>query len=165
MKKNILPFLIFSILYWTYGNANALNENCGEKNKNVHGSCKFVKFKELPEGVKRLMKVIKCDVTTESSYDDGYALDLNNDGKNEYAFCCQEASHGPCSMRIFSNINGAYKDILPETMSGFGDGKTPCFGFVVLNTTTNGFHDICTENVLLKFLEGGYTSSFSVDIK
>jgi hypothetical protein len=114
---------------------SAMNEKCGERDDAVQNTCKFVKYRELPPGLKGLMAKMKCNVKIGSSYDYGYAVDLNRDGRPKYAFCCKEAGHGPCGMTIFGTSSGKWK-VLYNNMLGFTDGKTPCFGFVALRENT-----------------------------
>ena len=148
----LIPFTVEVTSY-------ALNEGCGEQNTAVHNACKRVKYKELPAEVKKLMKKLKCDVKTGSSYDWGYALDLNADGHKEYAFCCEESPHGPCGMKIFGKLSGTWKELFGY-MAGFSDDKTPCFGFVVLNEKHNKYNDICindgSRDIIIRFDGGKY---------
>lgn len=137
---------------------SAMNENCGERDQAVHNTCKSVRYKELPQDLKRLMAKMKCDVKTGSNYDYGYAVDLNSDGKPEYAFCCQESGHGPCGMTIFGAASGKWK-VLYDYMYGFSDDKTPCLGFVVLKEKRSGYNDVCIDDSVrgvISFKNGKY---------
>lgn len=155
-KKNVLLGVLALYLIGITVNVHALCEDCGKKNKKVHEACIHVRYKDLPTPVKKLMKKLNCDVTTGSVYDEGYALDLNDDGINEYAFCCLEAPHGPCEMKIFGKISGNWAELL-DFMHGFFDSKIPCYGFVVLGTKTEGYYDICLDDrTVIKFHKGKY---------
>ena len=90
------------------------------------------------------MRKIRCTVTSRSNYDYGYAMDLNDDGNPEYAFCCREASHGPCGMKIFGKSSGKWGPLLDD-MAGYLDG-TPCYGFAVLKERHGGYRDICPDS-------------------
>lgn len=136
----------------------AMNENCGEPDQTAHSTCKPVRYKELPPDLKKLMGKMKCDVKTGSNYDYGYAVDLNSDGKPEYAFCCQESGHGPCGMTISGKYAGKWKTLY-DYMYGFSDGKTSCFGFVVLKEKHSGYNDICIDDSVrdvISFENGKY---------
>jgi len=138
--------------------ASAINENCGQWDESVHKTCSFVKYKELPTDLKKLMTKRKCDVKTGSNYDYGYALDLNADGKPEYAFCCLESRHGPCMMTIFGKLSGKWK-VLFDYMAGYSDDRTPCLGFVVLKKKHADYNDICIDNSVggvISFANGKY---------
>ena len=103
------------------------------------------------------MASIRCDVKTGSVYDCGFALDLNGDGNVEYAFCCEESPHGPCSMKIFGKVSGKWKVLLPDTnMAGYCGGTDPCNGFHVLDGTNEKYHEICQEGKILEFKNGRY---------
>jgi hypothetical protein len=137
---------------------SAMNENCGERDETAHNTCNSVRYKELPPDIKRLMGEMKCDVKTGSNYDYGYAVDLNSDGNPEYAFCCQEAPHGPCEMVIFGKYLGKWK-VLYNDMAGFNDQKTSCFGFVVLKEKHSGYNDVCVDypvQGVISFKNGKY---------
>jgi hypothetical protein len=138
----------------------AINENCGAKDVSIHSSCKAVKYKELPADLRKLMTKMKCDVKTGSNYDEGNALDLNTDGTPEYAFCCQEAGHGPCGMAIFGKASGKWK-ALYSFIPGY-DVDGPCSGFVVLKEKHAGYNDVCIDDgtkTVLIFKDGKYHSS------
>jgi len=156
--KIIVISIVSIVLLFTPVLVFALNENCGERDEAVHKACKTVKYKQLPPDLKKLMTKLKCDVKTGSNYDYGYALDLNADGKMEYAFCCQESSHGPCGMTIFGKYSGKWK-VLFDYMYGFSDAKTSCFGFVVLKEKNAGYNDVCIDDgvrSVIKFKNGKY---------
>jgi len=127
--------------------AFAANEMRGEQNEAVSKACKQVRYKNLPTDLKKFMRKMKCNVTSRSSYDYGYALDLNADGKPEYAFCCTEAPHGPCGMKIFGKPAGTWI-VLLDDMTGYlpdaGDGAPGCgaTGFTVLKERHEGYSDI-----------------------
>jgi hypothetical protein len=126
--------------------ASAINENCGERDASIHSSCKSLKYEALPSSLKKFMAKMKCDVKTGSNYDYGYEVDLNLDGKPEYTFCCQESGHGPCGMTIFGKTTGGKWKAFYDYMHGFSDGKTACFGFVVLKQKHSGYNDICIDD-------------------
>ena len=71
--------------------------------------------------LRKVMTKMNCDVKTGSNYDEGYSLDLNSDGKPEYAFCCTEAPHGPCGMIIFGKLSGKWK-VLYDHIYGYSVG-------------------------------------------
>ncbi|MDD5451317.1 MAG: hypothetical protein PHT49_05425 [Desulfovibrionales bacterium] len=155
-RKSVFLGMLVLYMIGIVLNGHALCKECGEKNKKVHEACMSTKYKDLPTPVKNLMKKLNCDVKTGSVYDYGYALDLNDDSIDEYAFCCYESGHGPCEMKIFGNVAGKWTTIL-EFMPGFTDDKTPCFGFVVLRTKTEGYYDICLDDgEVIKFKGGMY---------
>lgn len=118
------------------------DEKCGERDESVLSKCKDVKYIELPGGLKTLMGKMKCDVKTGSTYDYGYAVDLNSDDSPEYAFCCQESGHGPCGMAIFGKAANKWV-ALYDYMSGVSDDKTPCLGVVALREKHSGYNDVC----------------------
>lgn len=134
--------------------ANAQTNSCGEQNQVVHAACKTIEFKSLPKPVKEAMKKLRCDVKTGSNYDYGFAIDLNNDGVKEYAFCCMEAMHGPCDMRIFAKVAGKWKPVI-DFLNGYQmGGNNP--GFTVLMTKHDGYFDICQDGQTRIFKNGMY---------
>jgi len=132
---------------------------CGPRDESASKTCKNVRYKALPPEVKKLMARIGCDVKTGSNYDYGYAVDLNSDGSPEYAFCCTESRHGPCGMAIFGKSAGQWK-VLTDSMHGMDDGKTPCYGFVVLKKKSSGYNDICVDDGpgVMRFKNGVYNA-------
>ncbi len=137
---------------------SAMSESCGEWDDAVHSTCKPVKYRDLPPELQNFMAKMKCEVKTGSNYDYGYMVDLNLDGKPEYAFCCHESPHGPCAMTIFGASAGRWK-VLYEYLLGFSDDETPCLGFVVLREKHYGYGDVCmpvrTKGVI-SFKNGKY---------
>jgi hypothetical protein len=115
---------------------------CPAPAKTVLDSCRDVVFEDLPDGLKSLLKRMKCDALPPSTYDYGVAVDLNGDGTPEYQFCCGEARHGPCSARLFGKIGSTWRDITP-TNTGFQGFTSTCGGMIVLESSHNGFRDIC----------------------
>jgi len=114
---------------------------CPAPSKAVQASCKEIAYKDLPEGVRALLQMMKCEVGSGSSYDFGSAVDLNGDGLPEYLFCCHEAPHGPCGAMLIGKVGTQWKDLTAkEGLLGF-DGA--CNLFVVLESRHNGFHDVC----------------------
>jgi hypothetical protein len=144
MEDALKKLIISAVLLLIPVVAFALNENCGERDESVHSSCKSVKYKELPADLKKFMTKLKCDVKTGSSYDEGNSIDLNADGKPEYAFCCNESGHGPCEMKIFGKTAGKWT-VLLDSMPGYSD-TTPCFGFVALKEKHAGYNDVCIDD-------------------
>jgi hypothetical protein len=130
-------------------------ETCGEWDPSVQGGCREVRYAQLPAKLRTFMAARKCDVTTGSNYDYGYAIDLDADGRPEYAFCCGASPHGPCRMSIFGKRAGRWRALL-EDMSGYSDGSTPCLGFVVLSSRHAGYHDICQDGTTLAMRRGKY---------
>jgi hypothetical protein len=158
MKKSISAFILLasiSTIFFSASWALALNEKCGEADTKIQKACRNVKYADLPRAVTDLMAGCECDVKTGSVYDEGYALDLNEDGMDEYAFNCYEVPHGPGRMKIFGKTADKWK-VLLEYMPGYSDGVTPCYGFIILRTSTNGYHDICVDNVTFKFKKDKY---------
>ena len=108
---------------------------CPAPDQAIQESCKEIACKDLPDGAKTLLHKLKCD------YDYGSAVDLNGDGLPEYKFCCKQASHGPCGSVVIGKIGRQWKDLTAkERVLGF-DGA--CNGFIVLQSQTHGFQDIC----------------------
>ena len=156
-KIVIATFVLLTSLFLTM-HVDANDIECKNMGDRLIIPCKIIKYNDLPCSLKELMTQIGCNVNNDSNYNFGYSVDLNDDGKDEIAFCCNEAPHGPCYMKIFTNVAGQWKDIVPEMMPGYGDYSTPCLGFVVLKNTTNGFHDICSVDSIFKYMDGGYRS-------
>jgi hypothetical protein len=96
---------------------------------------------DLPVGARALLRKLKCDVRSGSSYDFGSAVDLNSDGSPEYQFCCHEAPHGPCSAVLIGKVGTEWKDLTAkEGLLGFAGA---CNLFVVLESQQSGYHDVC----------------------
>jgi hypothetical protein len=129
-------------------------DSCGTQNQKVLVGCKAIAYKDLPQHVKQVMKKLRYNVKTGSNDDYGYALDLNNDGLMEYAFCCMEAPHGPCNMKIFGKVSGKWKS-LSNFLYGY-DMESNNPGFTVLLTQHNGYFDICQDGQTRTFKNGLY---------
>jgi hypothetical protein len=110
--------------------------------KSVLASCREVRFDDLPDGLKSLLKSMKCENLPPSNYDYGVAVDLNGDGVPEYQFCCGEAPHGPCPARLFGKMGSTWRDSTPSNAVFEGFGST-CGGMIILQSTHNHFPDIC----------------------
>lgn len=138
--------------------ATAANK-CATADDAVLKACKSVTFKTLPADLRKHMAKTKCDVKSGSSYDEGYALDLNGDGKTDYAFCCYSAQHGPCGMVVFSKPADKWLTISDDLR--FPNDSTACNGFVPLKTKSANYSDICIDegSMLLKFKDGKYVDS------
>jgi hypothetical protein len=135
-------------------NADSRAANCGEA---LQAKCKDIHFSGLPPAVKALMKKQKCNVKSGSNYDYGSAVDLNDDGLDEYIFCCSEAPHGPCGAKIYAKSGGTWRPIEGvKTLLGI---DSSCAGISILKEKTNGFHDLCLPNqvpALRKYDNGEY---------
>lgn len=150
--------VIVTVLLLHPGVASAANEKCADRDEAVMNGCKYIKYKELPLDLKKVMTKMECNVKTGSNYDYGYAVDLNSDGVSEYAFCCQEAAHGPCMMAIFGKSSGKWQ-ALYDGMPGFDDdGETSCYGFTPLKSRHSGYNDVCIDNGagVIIFKDGKY---------
>jgi hypothetical protein len=136
--------------------ASSAAANCGERDEASLKTCKAVQYRQLPPDLRKFMAKTGCDVKTGSSYDEGYAVDLNSDGKPEYAFCCYESGHGPCGMAIFGRSSGKWK-VLHE-MSGVTDDEKACDRFIILKERHSGYNDICLgdEGSVIRFRDGKY---------
>lgn len=121
----------------------------------VYESYKRVKYKELPEDIKTLMKKCKCgeidaepnqynDYTT--NYDEGFAIDLNNDKILEYAFACEASSHGPATGKIYSYFGDRW-NIIEDGFPIFENCK-PEIAIQLLPTKSGGFRDIIRHDIL-----------------
>jgi len=118
-----------------------LAARCPAPSKEIQASCREIKYEDLPNGAKALLRRLKCDTGPGSPYDYGTAVDLKGDGVPEYQFCCHEAPHGPCGAVLIGRVGTKWKDLTAsEGMLGF---EGPCNLFVVLETQHSGFHDIC----------------------
>jgi hypothetical protein len=164
MRKNafnrlrLFPFTVLAAVLLLIPFAVSASENCGERDESVHKTCKYVQYKTLPTELKKLMTKIGCDVKSGSNYDYGYAVDLDSNGKPEYAFCCNESKHGPCGMKIFGKSAKKW-EVLYDYMPGFDDGNTPCFGFSVLKKKSSGYNDVCINDgaETVRFKKGKYS--------
>ena len=93
-----------------------------------------------------------CNVKSGS----GYALDLNEDGTDEYVLRCHEYPHGPCGMVIFGKYKNTWKD-LGSNLLDYGEydpGVAP--GFIILDQRDEGYHRICQQGENYKFKGGEY---------
>ena len=155
--KRIMIIFFCTILITMVGNVYAGKNNCEEAEAKLQNSCQTLKYYQLPKEVKDLMKIAKCDVRTGSSYDYGYTVDLNDDGLREILFCCGEPGHGPCYMSIFGKVKGQWKTLSNNTgFAGYSNDKTSCFGFNVLKTKRDHYHDICQDGRIIEFRNGSY---------
>jgi hypothetical protein len=161
LKRKALPplkllflFILFSISQFAFANSSDV---CRPVAVSLQKGCKRIEYTDLPEEIHSLMKKQLCDVDTKSNYNYGHAMDLNDDGEFEYAFCCSEAPHGPCGARIFAKINKKWQSI--QGKNGFFAFDSECSGISILETKSNGFHDLCFGNLpspLRKFSNGIY---------
>ena len=117
---------------------------CGRPSEAALSGCKEIKYADLPAGAKALLKKLNCTVQSGENYDYGSAVDLNDDGVPEYQFCCEPASHGPCSAVLIGKVGSEWKDLTPKDgILGYGGA---CTLMIVLASKTRGFHDICLPN-------------------
>lgn len=157
MKRTLILILLLAGVWSVTSVADDSLENCGERDHAVHNTCKSVRYKGLPPDIKKLMAKMKCDVKTGSNYDYGYAVDLNSDGQPEYAFCCLEAPHGPCSMAIFGRLSDKW-EVLYKYIDGFYDEEQLCIGLIALKEKHSGYNDVCVDSGvgLIIFKNGKY---------
>jgi len=114
---------------------------CPKASKEAHETCRAIAYKDLPAGARTLLRKLKCDVRAGGPYDFGSAVDLNGDGSLEYQFCCHEAPHGPCSAVLIGKVGSAWKDLTAK--GGLLGFEGACSRFTVLETSQNGYHDVC----------------------
>jgi hypothetical protein len=131
--------------------------DCGARDEAAHQTCKTVHGKAVPAALRKYLARSGCDVRAGSNYDEGYAVDLNADGKPEYAYCCAAAPHGPCGMKVFAGSSGQWT-ALSDELHFPADTAIPCDGFVPLATKTAGYNDVCVGggDTLLRFSGGKY---------
>jgi hypothetical protein len=141
---------------------------CPTPAKSVLASCREVQFEDLPDGLKSVLKRMKCESLPPSNYDYGVEVDLNGDGVPEYQFCCGEAPHGPCPARLFGKVGSTWRDITPANAGFQGYGST-CGGMIILQSSHDHFPDICLPSqcsaldrakcvpALWQFRDGHYT--------
>ncbi|WP_295455340.1 hypothetical protein [uncultured Thiodictyon sp.] len=134
-----------------------VSAQCGARDEVAQQSCRTVQAKALPADLRSYLAKSGCDVKGGSNYDEGYAVDLNADGKLEYAYCCSSAPHGPCGMKVFASSAGKWS-ALSEEVYFSADTAIPCDGFVPLATRTAGYNDVCVGggDTILKFTGGKY---------
>jgi hypothetical protein len=155
MKTKLLLLVYISIICIVQSpflKAQTSSGSCGDKNDTIYNNCQPIKYNQLPEDIRKLMKENNCNVNTESNYNYGYSLDLNNDGKNEYLFCCTEFPHGPCGANLYSKINKKWKIIL--STAGYENDCDKAL--IILKSQNEGFYDLCINNKLVKFSKGRY---------
>lgn len=135
----------------------AVAAECAAPDANAQATCKSVQAKALPAGLRKYLAKSGCDVKAGSNYDEGYAVDLNADGNPEYAYCCSEARHGPCGMKIFAGASGKWTAVSDDLYFP-ADTALPCDGFVPLQTRHGGYNDVCVGagDTILKFVGGRY---------
>jgi len=154
-KAKLLGFslALLSLLPFHVSAAN----KCTAQDDVAKMSCKVVNFKGLPVDLKQFMKKAKCGNKSGSNYDSGYAVDLNADGNPEYAFCCNEAKHGPCGIVVYGKMTGKWSALSDELYFP-SDDSTPCNGFVPLETKSSTYNDLCIDegSTLLKFKNEKY---------
>lgn len=156
-KKYFQYFLIVMLLLHKMNVFTFAEESNFLLDMKIQNSCKITAFIKLPKGLKRLMAKEKCDVKNGSNYNYGYSVDINDDGRSEFFFCCSEVLHGPCPMVIFGIVNGYWKNLTPNvSFSGYDDGETPCLGFSILKSKNEGYRDIFQDGNLLRFQNGEY---------
>ena len=118
----------------------------------------------MPQQIKYLMDSIHCgtigaDPSKNNDYktniDYGFAIDLNDDQRPEYIFCCTQAPHGPCQANIFSMIHGSWKILYPG-FDGFSN-EDPMVNIRVLKTKHEGFHDLCVFDKVMTLKNGTYS--------
>ena len=131
--------------------------DCGPPAAAAQQTCKSVQAKALPAGLRQYIAKSGCDVKPGDTYDEGYAVDLNGDGKLEYAYCCSSAAHGPCGMKLFARVAGNWTALSDEYYFS-ADPATPCDGVMPLLTMNSGYHDVCIGggDTVLKFRGGKY---------
>lgn len=117
---------------------------CARPSEVALSGCKEIKYADLPAGARALLKNLKCTVGPGENYDYGSAVDLDDGGVPEYEFCCEPASHGPCSAVLIGKVGSNWKDLTPPNgLSGYGGA---CTLMVILASKTRGFRDICLPN-------------------
>lgn len=117
---------------------------CGLPSETALSGCKEIRSIDLPAGAKALLKKLNCTVRSGDVHDYGSAVDLNDDGVPEYQFCCEPASHGPCSAVLIGKVGSDWKDLTPK--DGILGYEGACTLMIVLASKTRGFHDICLPN-------------------
>jgi len=145
MGKTLVRLVLTTFVALECLTSDALALYDQELDKASHDSCKSVRYHDLPEIVKDVLKKMKCEVGPQSTYDYGYAMDLNGDGLLEYQYCCGEPRHGPCSSLVIGKIRSQWKNLIGKTSYQFDlyrDAGTPCYGISILESQHGGFHDI-----------------------
>jgi hypothetical protein len=153
LLRTLLPVAVTAAMLLVAGAAVA---ECGARDAAAQQSCKTVHAKTLPADLRKYLVKSGCDVKAGSNYDEGYALDLNGDGNLEYVYCCTEARHGPCGMKIFARSVGRWMALSDEVYIT-GDTSIACDGFTPLTTKTSGYNDLCIgDGTVLRFTGGQY---------
>jgi hypothetical protein len=117
---------------------------CPKPSETILSNCKAVTYEDLPPQARSLLRRMKCEVTSGSNYNYGTAIDLRGNGIPVYQFCCSEAPHGPCGAALIGEVDGRWKDLTAkEGLEGF---DSTCGGLVVLESQSDGFHDVCLPN-------------------
>lgn len=140
MRLHLMKVILVCFCSWCAAAADQ-TASCPKSSKEIQTSCRAITYKDLPNGARLLLRRMKCDVRSGSPYDSGSAVDLNNDGLEEYQFCCHEAPHGPCSAVLIGKVGTKWRDLTAKDgMLGF---EGACNLLVVLETQHGGFHDLC----------------------
>ena len=122
-----------------------------------------INYDDLPIEIQQIMKQCKCgEIDAEptqknnytTNYNEGFAIDLNNDNNLEYVFCCQAPMHGPGDGKIYSLIDGKWK-IIFDNFPIFSDCE-PEVAINVLQTKSEKYNDLIVNNVKYKFSKGKY---------
>jgi uncharacterized protein YecT (DUF1311 family) len=123
---------------------------CQSPDKPIMGDCRHVGTVELPEELRDLLE-------DPENPGGAFVVDLNADRSPEMLVCSRSPSHGPCSALIAGKTNSKWIILSSERVQGF---SPPCDNsFVVLESMTNGYHDICflqEQTPIWKFSKGKY---------
>lgn len=156
-------FLILGICNIAYSQNNQNMVNC-----DFYKSYKKIKYQDLPNEIRKIMKDSKCgEIGADPSpandyktnYDDGYIIDLNDDNFPEYIFSCEAPSHGAGNGKIYSLINGNWKIICDNFPVYVCEPKN---AIKVLVSKTGEYHDLerddilTTRKVIEKYINGKY---------
>lgn len=163
IKKLIFIALVLFIgIIQSFSQSKTNKSHITKLNLEAYKSYKRIQFKDLPNGIQKLMKSCDCNLiealNTQTSYNDGYTIELNDDNTPEYVFTCNEPGHGPGEGMIFSLINGEWK-IINDYFLVFDDSKDSKEAIKVLDTKTGGFHDLMDSyKQIYKYINGKYLS-------
>jgi hypothetical protein len=99
------------------------------------GMCKEITTSDLPGGVSRLLKAMRCD----SEDDAGSIYTLGGSNTADYKVCCHDPAHFECPAVLIGKVGSDWKDITSEG----GVSGDFCSSIMVLASRHNGFNDIC----------------------
>lgn len=163
IKKLIFIALVLFIgIIQSFSQSKTIKNHITKLNLEAYKSYKRIQFKDLPNGIQKLMKSCDCNLiealNTQTSYNDGYTIELNDDNTPEYVFTCNEPGHGPGEGMIFSLINGEWK-IINDYFPVFDESMDSKEAIKVLDTKTGGFHDLIDlmgSKKIEKYINGKY---------